>query len=119
MESESERWREGERESESESESARAIKRCCRCQVSGYYTGLVASRFFKVFVGRNLDGFVSVAWTAVLTVLATAVIRSAKAFIAKLLSLYWRKNLVSALHRTYFRVRFCWGKSGLRARRRG
>ena len=60
----------------------------------------------KVFVGRDLAGFRQVAWTGVLTVLATAAIRSAKAFLAKILALEWRKNLVDAAQSLYFRVIF-------------
>ena len=73
-------------------------------QISGFFTGLVSSRFVKVFVGRDLRGFRYVAWTGVLTVLATAVLKAVQLFLANFLGILWRRNLVRTAHRLYFRV---------------
>merc|ERR1719187_1350235 len=72
-------------------------------EISGFFTGLVSSRFVKVFVGRDLRGFRYVAWTGVLTVLATAVLKAVQLFLANFLGILWRRNLVRTAHRLYFR----------------
>lgn len=72
-------------------------------EVSGYYTGLISSQFFRVLVAReDYDSFLRLAWESMMKVLITVFLKSTGAFLVKLLSIQWRKNLTTALHQVYY-----------------
>ncbi|XP_037688234.1 lysosomal cobalamin transporter ABCD4 isoform X1 [Choloepus didactylus] len=70
-----------------------------------YQIGLLPSQYYGVLGNRDLDGFKSLTFLAVVFIILNSTLKSFDQFTCNLLYVSWRKNLTEHLHRLYFRGR--------------
>ncbi|XP_004371175.1 lysosomal cobalamin transporter ABCD4 [Trichechus manatus latirostris] len=70
-----------------------------------YQVGLIPSQYYRVLGNKDLDGFKSLTFLAVMLIVLNSMLKSFDQFICNLLYVSWRKNLTEHLHHLYFRGR--------------
>lgn len=71
-------------------------------QYVAYEVGILSSRFYKVLLGKNLDGFIRQCIVALGWITCISLVRAAKDYVTSILYLMWRQLLCVAIHRLYF-----------------
>ncbi|XP_010974815.1 lysosomal cobalamin transporter ABCD4 isoform X1 [Camelus dromedarius] len=70
-----------------------------------YQVGLIPSQYFGVLGNKDLDGFKTLTFLAVMLIVLESMLKSFDQFTCNLLYVSWRKGLTEHLHRLYFRGR--------------
>ncbi|XP_032200833.1 ATP-binding cassette sub-family D member 4 isoform X2 [Mustela erminea] len=70
-----------------------------------YQVGLIPSQYYGVLGNKDLDGFKSLTFLAVVLIVLNSMLKSFDQFTCNLLYVSWRKDLTEHLHRFYFRGR--------------
>ncbi|XP_023402128.1 lysosomal cobalamin transporter ABCD4 isoform X2 [Loxodonta africana] len=70
-----------------------------------YQVGLIPSQYYRVLGNKDLDGFKSLTFLAVMLIVLNSTLKSFDQFTCNLLYVSWRKDLTEYLHRLYFRGR--------------
>ncbi|XP_040572164.1 lysosomal cobalamin transporter ABCD4 [Lepeophtheirus salmonis] len=75
---------------------------CILEQYVGYKTGLVAGAFYEVLLNKDTEGFKATAIHSFGVILGIAVVKTVRMYVAKILSVFWRRTLTTNLHNLYF-----------------
>ncbi|CAB4054734.1 ABCD4 [Lepeophtheirus salmonis] len=67
-----------------------------------YKTGLVAGAFYEVLLNKDTEGFKTTAIHSFGVILGIAVVKTVRMYVAKILSVFWRRTLTTNLHNLYF-----------------
>ncbi|XP_016063688.1 PREDICTED: ATP-binding cassette sub-family D member 4 isoform X6 [Miniopterus natalensis] len=70
-----------------------------------YQVGLIPSQYYGVLGNKDLDGFKTLTFLAVVLIVLNSMLKSFDQFICNLLYVSWRKDLTEHLHHLYFRGR--------------
>ncbi|XP_022432270.1 ATP-binding cassette sub-family D member 4 isoform X4 [Delphinapterus leucas] len=70
-----------------------------------YRVGLIPSQYFGVLGNKDLNGFKTLTFLAVVLIVLNSMLKSFDQFTCNLLYVSWRKDLTEHLHRLYFRGR--------------
>ncbi|XP_060031449.1 lysosomal cobalamin transporter ABCD4 isoform X2 [Erinaceus europaeus] len=70
-----------------------------------YQVGLIPSQYYGVLGNKDLDGFKSLTFLAVVLIVLNSMLKSFDQFTCNLLYVSWRKDLTEHLHQLYFRGR--------------
>ncbi|XP_057588775.1 lysosomal cobalamin transporter ABCD4 isoform X3 [Hippopotamus amphibius kiboko] len=70
-----------------------------------YRVGLIPSQYFGVLGNKDLKGFKTLTFLAVVLIILNAMLKSFDQFTCNLLYVSWRKDLTEHLHHLYFRGR--------------
>nr|XP_044629938.1 lysosomal cobalamin transporter ABCD4 isoform X3 [Equus asinus] len=70
-----------------------------------YQVGLIPSQYYGVLGNKDLDGFKTLTFLAVVLIILNSMLKSFDQFICNLLYVSWRKDLTEHLHHLYFRGR--------------
>ncbi|KAM6202837.1 lysosomal cobalamin transporter ABCD4 isoform 1-T1 [Rhynchocyon petersi] len=70
-----------------------------------YQVGLIPSQYYRVLGSKDLGGFKSLTFLAVVLIVLNSTLKSFDQFICNLLYVSWRKDLTEHLHHLYFRGR--------------
>uniref|UniRef100_G1MIY0 ATP binding cassette subfamily D member 4 n=1 Tax=Ailuropoda melanoleuca TaxID=9646 RepID=G1MIY0_AILME len=70
-----------------------------------YQVGLIPSQYYGVLGNKDLDGFKTLTFLAVVLIVLNSMLKSFDQFTCNLLYVSWRKDLTEHLHRFYFRGR--------------
>ncbi|XP_066884192.1 lysosomal cobalamin transporter ABCD4 isoform X3 [Kogia breviceps] len=70
-----------------------------------YRVGLIPSQYFGVLGNKDLTGFKTLTFLAVVLIVLNSMLKSFDQFTCNLLYVSWRKDLTEHLHRLYFRGR--------------
>ncbi|KAM5272871.1 lysosomal cobalamin transporter ABCD4 isoform 2-T2 [Ctenodactylus gundi] len=70
-----------------------------------YQVGLIPSQYYGVLGSKDLDGFKTLTFLAVVLIILNSTLKSFDQFISSLLYVNWRKDLTEHLHCLYFRAR--------------
>ncbi|XP_004455204.2 lysosomal cobalamin transporter ABCD4 isoform X2 [Dasypus novemcinctus] len=70
-----------------------------------YQVGLIPSQYYGVLGNKDLDGFKSLTFLAVVLIILNSTLKSFDQFTCNLLYVSWRKDLTEHLHHLYFRGR--------------
>ncbi|XP_004682122.1 PREDICTED: ATP-binding cassette sub-family D member 4 [Condylura cristata] len=70
-----------------------------------YQVGLIPSQYYGVLGNKDLDGFKTLTFLAVVLIVLNSMLKSFDQFTCNLLYVSWRKALTEHLHRLYFRGR--------------
>ncbi|XP_042799711.1 lysosomal cobalamin transporter ABCD4 isoform X1 [Panthera leo] len=70
-----------------------------------YQVGLIPSQYYGVLGNKDLDGFKTLTFLAVVLIILNSMLKSFDQFTCNLLYVSWRKDLTEHLHRFYFQGR--------------
>nr|XP_035973673.1 lysosomal cobalamin transporter ABCD4 isoform X4 [Halichoerus grypus] len=70
-----------------------------------YQVGLIPSQYYGVLGNKDLDGFKTLTFLAVVLIVLNSMLKSFDQFTCNLLYVSWRKDLTEHLHRFYFQGR--------------
>ncbi|PNI84234.1 ABCD4 isoform 22, partial [Pan troglodytes] len=70
-----------------------------------YRVGLIPSQYYGVLGNKDLEGFKTLTFLAVMLIVLNSTLKSFDQFTCNLLYVSWRKDLTEHLHRLYFRGR--------------
>ncbi|XP_039088212.1 lysosomal cobalamin transporter ABCD4 isoform X2 [Hyaena hyaena] len=70
-----------------------------------YQVGLLPSQYYGVLGNKDLDGFKTLTFLAVVLIVLNSMLKSFDQFTCNLLYVSWRKDLTEHLHRFYFQSR--------------
>ncbi|KAM5244634.1 lysosomal cobalamin transporter ABCD4 isoform 2-T2 [Hipposideros larvatus] len=70
-----------------------------------YQVGLIPSQYYGVLGSKDLDGFKTLTFLAVVLIVLNSMLKSFDQFTCNLLYVSWRKDLTEHLHHRYFRGR--------------
>ncbi|XP_037359758.1 lysosomal cobalamin transporter ABCD4 isoform X1 [Talpa occidentalis] len=70
-----------------------------------YQVGLIPSQYYGVLGNKDLDGFKTLTFLAVVLIVLNSMLKSFDQFTCNLLYVSWRKDLTEHLHHLYFRGR--------------
>ncbi|EAW81165.1 ATP-binding cassette, sub-family D (ALD), member 4, isoform CRA_a [Homo sapiens] len=70
-----------------------------------YQVGLIPSQYYGVLGNKDLEGFKTLTFLAVMLIVLNSTLKSFDQFTCNLLYVSWRKDLTEHLHRLYFRGR--------------
>ncbi|XP_046503699.1 lysosomal cobalamin transporter ABCD4 isoform X2 [Equus quagga] len=70
-----------------------------------YQVGLIPSQYYGVLGNKDLDGFKTLTFLAVVLIVLNSMLKSFDQFICNLLYVSWRKDLTEHLHHLYFQGR--------------
>ncbi|XP_032478386.1 ATP-binding cassette sub-family D member 4 isoform X4 [Phocoena sinus] len=79
-----------------------------------YRVGLIPSQYFGVLGNKDLNGFKTLTFLAVVLIVLNSMLKSFDQFTCNLLYVSWRKDLTEHLHRLYFRGRMYYTLNVLR-----
>uniref|UniRef100_A0A8C0RQB8 ATP binding cassette subfamily D member 4 n=1 Tax=Canis lupus familiaris TaxID=9615 RepID=A0A8C0RQB8_CANLF len=70
-----------------------------------YQVGLIPSQYYGVLGNKDLDGFKTLTFLAVMLIVLNSMLKSFDQFTCNLLYVSWRKDLTEHLHHLYFQGR--------------